>query len=352
MIRLAVDAMGGDYAPKVVVDGMALFHARCPQSSFLLYGDEEKVLPLLKKHLSLQSVCEMRHTLEYIPADMKPSQALRALPQASMRLSLEAVASGQAHGAISAGNTGAYLALAKLILKTLPSIDRPAIGSHFSTVRGEVVFLDLGGTLEATPRNLVEYALMGDVFARRVLGISHPKVGLLNVGKEENKGGQILQQSFLLLKQSELNFIGFIEGDDIMSGEASVIVTDGFTGNIALKTIEGVTTTILSALDRSFSSSVRGKIARWVGTPFLTSVSEFFDFRLCNGALWLGLNGVAVKSRGGADAFGFSYAVETAYDMASGGIVSIMQESFEKNSFQTITVKQELQASTNPSSGT
>lgn len=327
---IAIDAMGGDFAPKIVIDGLFLFHQRCPDSSFLLYGDESLIMPILKTYSSLEKVCMLTHTTEVIDANTKPMHALRGLPQASMRLALEAVASGQAKAAVSSGNTGAYLALAKTILKTLPGIDRPVIASQIPTEKGESIMLDLGGSLGASSRNLVEYALMGDAFARSVLGITHPSIGLLNVGREESKGNDVLQQTFATLKSMPINFFGFIEGDDIYRGTVSVIVTDGFTGNVSLKTGEGVYRLLMSAFKKSLSSSWKGKLLSLLARSCFKEIKQHFDPRSYNGALWLGLNGIAVKSHGGSDAVGFANAVEVAYDMAIADITSVIEQTFSQ----------------------
>lgn len=330
MTILAVDAMGGDQAPRVIIEGLSLFHERCPLPSFLVYGAESQVHPLLKKYPSLEKVCELIHTDEVIDAHMKPSQALRNLPRASMRLALEDVAQKKAAAAISAGNTGAYLALSKAILKTLRGIDRPAIASQIPTANGESVMLDLGGTLEVSSRNLVEYALMGDVFARCVLGLSDPKIGLLNVGREESKGNDRLQQAFTALKQAPLHFYGFVEGNDITSGLVSVIVTDGFTGNVALKTAEGIVQLVFSSLKQSLQSGLRGRLGAWIARPFFKELHQHFDPRAYNGALWLGLNGVAVKSHGNTDGLGFAHALEMAYDMVQANITLAIDQALSQ----------------------
>jgi glycerol-3-phosphate acyltransferase PlsX len=340
---LAVDVMGGDNAPEVIINGLFIFHQRCPQCSFILCGNEQVLTPLLTAFPSLKEVCEIVHTDESIKAETKPSHALRGMVRSSMRLALEAVASKRAHGAISAGNTGAYMALSKMILKTLGGIDRPAIASQIPTAKGESVMLDLGGTLEASSRNLVEYALMGEVFAKKVLGIARPTVGLLNVGKEETKGNDTLQQAFLTLKSSSLNFHGFIEGDDISLGTVSVVVTDGFTGNVALKTGEGVTKFCFSSFKNCLSSSLRGKLAGWLAAPFFKELKNHFDPRSYNGALWLGLNGVAVKSHGGTDALGFAHAVEMAYDMVIHNVTDSIHQAFINDPFSGLCHKVDSQ---------
>jgi glycerol-3-phosphate acyltransferase PlsX len=330
MLPFAIDAMGGDNAPKVVLDGLEQFYHRRPKSSFLIYGDEAQINAFLNPYPLLRHVSEIVHTEESISSCAKPSQALRSLPRSSMRLALETVAKGKASAAVSAGNTGAYLALSKGILKTLKGIDRPAIVSIIPTETGKCVMLDLGGNLEASSQNLVEYAIMGDIFARSILGLTSPTVGLLNVGKEENKGGDALQQAFATLKRTPLNFYGFIEGHDIPLGTVSVVVTDGFTGNIALKTMEGVVHFVLSSLKQNFSESWQSKIAGKIARPFMKKLRNELDPRFYNGALWLGLNGIAVKSHGGTDALGFAQALEMAYSMVEAKIVTEIDEALSQ----------------------
>src|ERR1700719_3074614 len=238
-VTIALDAMGGDHAPRMVVKGADIALQRHPDIRFLLFGAEEKVRPLLAKRPRLANAVTLHHTGEVVADDARPSLALRTGRQSSMRLAIDAVADGRADGVVSAGNTGALMAIAKFVLKMLPGIDRPAIASFFPTRRGESVMLDLGANVECDEENLVQFALMGDVFARTVLGILKPTIGLLNVGSEEVKGHEAVREAFAILRASSLpgEFHGFVEGDDIARGTVDVIVTDGFTGNVALKTL-------------------------------------------------------------------------------------------------------------------
>ena len=257
-IVLALDAMGGDQAPKMVVRGANLARVRHPHVRFLMFGDENAITPHLRRYGKLAQVSEIRHTSEVISANDKPSLAIRKGRQSSMRLAIDAVDQGVAHGVVSAGNTGALMVLARLVLKMLPGIDRPAMGSIFPTQRGESVMLDLGANIECNAHELVQFAVMGEVFARTVLGVPRPSVGLLNVGSEELKGGELLRQTAQLLRESGLpiNFHGFIEGDDIAAGTVDVVVTDGFTGNIALKTAEGTARLYTEFLRNAFKRSI------------------------------------------------------------------------------------------------
>ena len=242
-VTIAVDAMGGDRAPVMVLQGADIALERDPAARFLLFGDEARIAPLLAKLPRLASAATVHHTPEVVLADAKPSVALRTGRRSSMRLAIDAVADGRADCVVSAGNTGALMAMAKIVLKTLPGIDRPAIAALFPTRRGESVMLDLGANVECDAENLVQFAVMGNVFARIVLGLPQPVVGLLNVGSEDMKGNDAVRGAHrpaCARGITPIRFHGFVEGDDIAAGTVDVIVTDGFTGNVALKAIEGV----------------------------------------------------------------------------------------------------------------
>ncbi len=313
---LAIDAMGGDRAPDEIVAGIEVAAERHPQARFLLVGDEQRLEPLLKRHKRARASCTVRHTADSISADMKPTAALR-MRQSSMRIAIDAVASGEASGVVSAGNTGALLALAKIVMKTLPGIDRPAMAAISPSARGDVVMLDLGANVVCDTRNLVEFAIMGDVFARTVLGLTAPTIGLLNVGSEEMKGGEVLRATADTLRASHIapQFHGFIEGHDIAAGTTDVVVTDGFTGNVALKTGEGALKLMGQLLRQVFSSGIAARIAYLLARPGLDRLREWLDPRRYNGAVMLGLSGVVVKSHGGTDALGFAHAMDVAMDM-------------------------------------
>lgn len=308
--------MGGDRAPDVVVAGLAIAAERHPGARFLLVGDEPRLQPLLAQHKRAAAACTLRHTSEVIAGDLKPTAALR-LRGASMRVAIDAVAGGEAAGVVSAGNTGALLALATIVIKTLPGIDRPAMAAIAPSGRGDVVMLDLGANVLCDVRNLVEFALMGDVFARTVLGLTAPSIGLLNVGSEELKGDARIRQAAEVLKLSHLGsqFYGFVEGHDIAAGTTDVIVTDGFTGNVALKTGEGALKLMGQMLREVFSSSIAARLGYLLARPGLERLREWLDPRRYNGAVMLGLGGVVVKSHGGTDAQGFAHAIDVAMDM-------------------------------------
>jgi phosphate acyltransferase len=315
---LVVDAMGGDNAPGMVIQGLELAAERHPSARFLLIGDEPALMSLLAHHTRARAVCTVRHAPEVISNDMKPTAALRSR-HSSMRVAVDAVASGEASGLVSAGNTGALLALAKIVIKSLPGIDRPAMAAIAPSSRGDVVMLDLGANVQCTVRNLVEFAVMGDVFARTVLGLTAPTIGLLNVGSEELKGNDTVREAAEILRASHIGpqFHGFVEGHDIAAGTTDVVVTDGFTGNVALKTGEGALKLIVEFLKQIFSGSIAGKIAYLLVRPGLDRLREWLDPRRYNGAVMVGLNGVVVKSHGGTDAQGFAHAIDVAMDMVT-----------------------------------
>lgn len=308
--------MGGDRAPAAVIDGLEIAAERNPSARFLLVGDEAQIAPLLARHRRASAACTVRHAPEAIGNEMKPTAALRAR-RSSMRLAIDAVAGGEASGVVSAGNTGALMAIAKIVLRTLPGIDRPAMAAIGPSARGDVVMLDLGANVQCDTRNLVQFAIMGDVFARTVLGLPAPSIGLLNVGSEELKGDDILRDAAEILRGSHIapQFHGFVEGDDIAAGTTDVVVTDGFTGNVALKTGEGALKLIGQLLRQVFSGSIAGRLAYVLVRPSLDRLREWLDPRRYNGAVMVGLNGVVVKSHGGTDAEGFAHAVDVAMDM-------------------------------------
>lgn len=320
-LTIALDAMGGDHAPDMVVAGADLARERFPNVQYLLYGDAARIEPLLSKHPALKAVAEVVHTPDAVAGDAKPSVALRTGRQSSMRLAIDAVASGQAACVVSAGNTGALMAMAKFVLKTLPGIDRPAIASFFPTQRGESVMLDLGANTECTTDNLVQFALMGSVFARTVLGLVEPTVGLLNIGSEEVKGHETIRAAAARLREMPFpgRFFGFVEGTDIAAGTTDVIVTDGFTGNVALKTAEGTAKLYAEFLRRTFQSSLMAKLGYLLARSAFTKLKQRADPRRYNGAMFLGLRGVCVKSHGGTDAIGFANAIGVAVNLAANG---------------------------------
>jgi glycerol-3-phosphate acyltransferase PlsX len=324
---LAVDAMGGDHAPEVVIAGLDLAAERHRHAHFLIFGDEARVAPLIAASKRLKERQTLRHAADIVSGDMKPTVALR-LRDSSMRRAIDAVQAGEAAGVVSAGNTGALLALSKIVLKTMKGIDRPAMAAIAPSARGDVVMLDLGLNVVCDARNLTEFALMGDVFARIVLGLPAPKIGLLNIGSEEGKGDETLNAAAANLREGPIakQFHGFVEGHDITAGTVDVVVTDGFTGNVALKTGEGAMKLVGELLRRVFSAGPLAKLGYIFARGSLKRLREVLDPRRYNGAVLLGLNGVVVKSHGGTDALGFAHAVDVALDMIANDFNSRIAE--------------------------
>src|SRR5579862_3551324 len=331
-ITLAIDAMGGDRAPAMVLRGASIALERHPAAHFLLFGDEAQIAPLLAKLPRLAQAATLHHTEEAVADDAKPSNALRGGRRTSMRLAIDAVADGRAGCVVSAGNTGALMAIAKFVLKTLPGIDRPAIATMFPTRRGESVMLDLGANIECDAENLVQFALMGDVFARTVLGLPQPTVGLLNVGSEDLKGNDAVRAAGVRLRGglTPIRFYGFVEGDDIAAGTVDVIVTDGFTGNVALKAIEGVAKLFGESLRASFHHSLSARIGYLFARGALKKFAARLDPRRYNGAMFLGLAGIAVKSHGSTDAFGFANAIGVAVDLKVNGFLQKISDELRR----------------------
>ena len=320
--------MGGDRAPDMVLKGASIALQRFPQVEFLIYGVESRIRPVLAKLPRLAQRAKVLHTDDVVTGDAKPSLALRTGRRSSMRLAIDAVADGEAHCIVSAGNTGALMAMAKFALKMLPGIDRPAMASFFPTQRGECVMLDLGANIECDADNLVQFALMGDVFARTVLGLLAPTVGLLNVGSEDMKGHEEVRTAAARLRSAGLpiRFHGFIEGNDIAAGTVDVIVTDGFTGNVALKTAEGTARLFSEFLRAAFKHSLSARIGYGFAASALKKLRERLDPRRYNGAVFLGLQGIAVKSHGSADALGFANAIGVAVDMKVNGFLDKIRD--------------------------
>jgi phosphate acyltransferase len=326
-VTIALDAMGGDRAPVMVLRGAAMALQRAPQTRFLLFGDQNAIRPRLAKLPRLGEALTLCHTTDLVLDDAKPSMALRTGRQSSMRLAIDAVAEGRADGVVSAGNTGALMAMAKVVLKTAPGIERPAIASLFPTRRGESVMLDLGANVACDSENLVQFALMGDVFARTVMGLIEPTVGLLNVGSEDLKGNDAVRGAAARLRGalSPIHFHGFIEGDDIAAGTVDVVVTDGFTGNVAVKTAEGTAKLYSEALRAAFRHSLPARLGYLFARGALRKLGQRLDPRRYNGAVFLGLKGIAVKSHGSTDAFGFANAIGVAIDMKTNGFLDKMR---------------------------
>lgn len=323
--------MGGDSGPDVVVAGAALALERHPNLNFVLFGDEAKVRAVLDAHPALGERSRIVHTTTVVGMDDKPSQAVRRGRNSSMWCALEAVKDGQADICVSAGNTGALMAMAKLVLRTMPGIERPAIAAQWPTVRRPSIVLDLGANVGATARHLVQFALMGAGMARAILHVDRPSVALLNIGVEEIKGVEEVRQAHAWLKDTELpiDYRGFIEGDQIGQGNVDVIVVEGFAGNIALKTAEGTAKQVGTYIREALTSSWLSKLGALLAIGGLRGLRDRMDPRRFNGGVFLGLNGIAIKSHGGTDALGFASAIDVGYDIVESNVLPRLATDLE-----------------------
>ena len=314
--RIAVDAMGGDEGVRVMIEGAALARRRHDAFKFLLVGDRTRIERALADHPGLAEASEILHTEDVVAGDEKPSRALRRAKVTSMGQAVHAVKRGEAGAAVSAGNTGALMAISKLALRTMPGLDRPALAALLPTLEDhDVIMLDLGANRECDARNLVQFAIMGAAYSRIVTGEDAPRVRLLNIGTEENKGTEDIQAAAETLRAADglaMRFEGYVEADKINRGNVDVVVCDGFSGNIALKAIEGAARFVTDLLRKAFTSSLRSKVGFLVSRPATELLKHHLDPNNHNGAVFLGLNGVVVKSHGSADAKGVANAVEVA----------------------------------------
>jgi len=329
---IALDAMGGDQGPSMVVDGAALALGRNPGTRFLMFGDEEKIGRELARHGALKAATSVRHTDAVVRADDRPSQALRRSRDSSMGLAIQAVREQQADVAVSAGNTGALMAMSKFMLKTMPGIERPALIGLLPTRRGTSVMLDLGANVECDEDNLVQFAIMGAAFASAILRLERPSVGLLNVGVEELKGNESVRTAAEKLRAMELSFdfVGFVEGDGVGTGVVDVFVTDGFTGNVALKASEGIARFIASLLGEAFRSSIFSKIGYLFVARAMKVLQARLDPNKYNGGVFMGLNGLVVKSHGSSNAEGFASAIKVAADMVHYDLIHHIAHDLER----------------------
>jgi len=321
-VTIAIDAMGGDNAPVCVVEGAEILLRSFHNVRFIFFGDRAKIEPLFQLHPSLFDFSEIVHTDITVAPHDKPSFALRRGTGSSMRLAIDAVKEGRADCVVSAGNTGALMAMSKMVFKTLPGVSRPAIAGLLPTIKDDIVMLDLGANIESSAAELVQFAIMGDAFARSILGLKSPKIGLLNVGSEEMKGHDEIKEAYKILQNSELglNFHGFIEGNDIGQGKVDVVVTDGFTGNVSLKTAEGISKMISTYVSRAFNSSLLAKIGYLLAKTSMLKLRKSLDPRRRNGAMFLGLGGIVIKSHGSADGYSFYFALKVALESVTGRI--------------------------------
>ncbi|MEO5774885.1 MAG: phosphate acyltransferase PlsX [Sphingomicrobium sp.] len=340
--RIAIDAMGGDSGPAAMLAGAARAHRKDRSLQFIFYGDENAVKAELNGYAALRECITIVHSPEAIASSEKPSQAIRRARTTSMGMAINAVKEGVADAAVSAGNTGALMAMSKLALRTMPGIDRPALAALLPTLgEHDCVMLDLGANTECDAQNLIQFAVMGAAYARTVLSISRPRVKLLNIGTEELKGTDELKEAAALLRDADylpFKFDGFTEGDQLSRGNIDVVVTDGFSGNIALKTAEGTARFVTDLLRRAFKSSLRSKAGFALSKPALNLLKVHLDPNNHNGAVFLGLNGLIVKSHGSANAKGVANAIAVTSSMVRNDITRRIGEdldNFRAHAFAT-----------------
>lgn len=312
MMRIALDAMGGDHGPEVTIPAALAALQRYPAVTFSLIGDQPTISHLLKRAGADTARCSVVHAPQRVEMTDRPSSALRSKRESSMRFALDLVRDGQADACVSAGNTGALMAMARYVLKTLPGIDRPAICAMLPSVNGSTHMLDLGANVDSSSEELFRFAVMGSVLAASIDNRSNPRVALLNIGEEEIKGNDRVKQTAMLLEQSKLNYCGFAEGNDIYTGKFDVIVCDGFVGNVALKASEGVAGMLLELARQEFRRSIFTKLSALLAAPVLRRLRDRADPRRYNGASLLGLRGIVIKSHGSADVFSFGRAIDQA----------------------------------------
>ncbi|MBN8521237.1 MAG: phosphate acyltransferase PlsX [Alphaproteobacteria bacterium] len=329
---IAIDAMGGDFGPSVFVPAAAAAFQKTSSLRFIFFGDQTLIAEQMAQYPSLSAASRVVHTDKKISSDDKASSAIRKSKDSSMRLAIESVAEGQADGVISAGNTGALMALSKMILKCLPGISRPAIASTFPTLTGRTLMLDLGANLECDAEVLTQFAVLGAIYARVVMGVDSPSVGLLNVGTEEMKGHEEVRSAAAILSTGQFpgRYHGFIEGTDITKGTVDVVVTDGFTGNVALKTAEGVGKLTSQFLKDAFKSSPLAMLGYFLASGAMKRMKDRVDPRKYNGGMFLGLNGICVKSHGGSDVIATENAIHVSAHLVSGGFNKKVAEEMDR----------------------
>lgn len=321
-LTLSLDAMGGDHAPEAVVEGIGHVRLQYPGIRFLLFGDEARLKPLVRGELT--EFVEIRHSPRMVGSNEKPSQALRRGGDTSMRMAIDAVRDGDADAVVSGGNTGALMAMALFSLRPQAGIDRPAIAGFMPTRRGESVMLDLGANVVSDENNLVQFAMMGATFCRAVLGRVHPTVGLLNIGEEELKGNDSVRaaaERLRNIKNAGFHYHGFVEGHDITRGVVDVVVTDGFSGNVALKSHEGAARMVTDTMTQAIKASWVAQLGYLIARGAFRRLRDRLDPNGYNGGVFLGLNGVVVKSHGGANGTGLATAIRLAADMVQDGMI-------------------------------
>ncbi|MDR0423530.1 MAG: phosphate acyltransferase PlsX [Rickettsiales bacterium] len=333
-ITIAVDCMGGDNAPSAVIGGIDLLLKRNSGIFFLLYGDKNKIESCLARKPRVRQFSKVVHTDIFVDANEKPHIAVRQ-KDTSVRLAIESVKNGEADAVISAGNTGAYMAVAKLILKTIVGIDRPALIQLMPSLGAPVAFLDMGANLECNSTNLYQFAFMGSAFYRAVNDIENPSVAILNIGSEEMKGSDVVKNTSILLRESVLknSYKGYIESNNVLNGTVNVVVTDGWTGNIALKAIEGASKTFMSIIKSGFKSGFFPIIGYILASRGIKKAKEKVSHKRYNGAMLVGVNGIVVKSHGNADEESFSYAIKNTINLiknkVNDNIISYIQVAEE-----------------------
>ena len=318
---IAIDCMGGDHGPAVTVPAALAFLRAHPEARVVLVGQAAALRALLPQAFADSERCRLVHAEEVVAMDEAPALALRNKKKSSMRLAIDLVKAGEAQACVSAGNTGALMAISRFVLKMLPGIDRPAICTVLPTLRGHVHMLDLGANVDCTAEHLCQFGIMGAMLAAAVDHCERPRVGLLNIGEEDIKGNEVVKRAAELLKDSGLNFVGNVEGDGIYKGEADVVVCDGFVGNVALKTSEGLAQMLATFLKEEFNRNLFTRLAALVALPVLRAFKARVDHRAYNGASLLGLRGISVKSHGSADAYAFAQAIARAYEAASNHVL-------------------------------
>jgi glycerol-3-phosphate acyltransferase PlsX len=331
-IVLAVDAMGGDHGVNVTIPACIKFLHDYPDVKLVLVGDKESIYNKLGQNLSAYSErIDVVHTTQVVGMDEPPQNAMRNKKDSSMRVAINLVHEKKANAIVSAGNTGALMATARYVLRTMENIDRPAIAKILPTMKRDVCVLDLGANIECTPEQLFQFGVMGSQLMKAVTKKVSPSLGILNIGSEEIKGNDNIKKAHELLKSSGLNFYGNVEGDDINKGTVDVVVCDGFTGNVALKTLEGVAKMISFFIKQEFNSSILSKISGLFAYPVLSRIKTKADPRKYNGAILIGLNELVIKSHGGTDSFGFYYALQQAYQEVSDGVINMLKDYLKNN---------------------